>query len=146
MRKRSLAVNARLICWVLFFIGSPLYAYQVGDMANAGNIDYVEASDTLEVAYQTEDSSDDAIAKFTVAIRLNRNDATAWYGRAVAYTERKAYDNAIADYTEAIRLNPKYAEAYFGRGIAYGGNGDFDKAKAEEDFAQAKKLGFVGGK
>jgi len=56
-------------------------------------------------------------------------------------TEKKGDpDKAIADYTEAIRLNPKYATAYYGRGYAYGQKGE--TAKAEADFAQAKKLGY----
>jgi Flp pilus assembly protein TadD len=50
---------------------------------------------------------------------------------------------AIADYSEAIRLDPQYAKAYSNRGIAYQKNGE--KAKAEEDFEQAKKLGYKEG-
>ena len=42
--------------------------------------------------------------------------------------------------THAIRLNPKDASAYYLRGWAYQQKGD--KAKAEEEFAQAKKLGY----
>ena len=49
-------------------------------------------------------------------------------------------DKAIADYTETIRLDPELAVAYRGRGVAYEKKGD--KAKAEADFAQAKKLGY----
>ena len=50
------------------------------------------------------------------------------------------YDKAIADYTAAIRLKPDYANAYYNRGAVYEKKGD--KAKAAEDFAQAKKLGY----
>jgi Flp pilus assembly protein TadD len=50
------------------------------------------------------------------------------------------YTKAILDYSEAIRLNPSYAQAYWGRGSCYRKQGD--KAKAEQDFAQAKKLGY----
>jgi Tfp pilus assembly protein PilF len=50
------------------------------------------------------------------------------------------YDKTIADCTEAIRLDPKNAMAYEARAGAYEKEGD--KAKAEEDFAQAKKLGY----
>ena len=52
---------------------------------------------------------------------------------------RGDFDKAIADFTEAIRLDPKDAQSYQNRGVAYGKKGE--KAKAEEDFAQAKKLG-----
>ena len=50
------------------------------------------------------------------------------------------YDKAIVDYSEAIRLDPKNAEADYGRGLAHEKKGE--KAKADEDFAQAKKLGY----
>jgi len=50
------------------------------------------------------------------------------------------FDSAIAAFTEAIRLDPEDAEAYYGRGVAYEKKGE--KSKAEEDFAQAKKLGY----
>jgi len=49
------------------------------------------------------------------------------------------FDKAIADFNEAIRLDPNNAQAYQNRGVAYEKKGE--KAKAEEDFAQAKKLG-----
>ncbi len=45
-----------------------------------------------------------------------------------------------ADLTEGTRLDPKLAVAYYNRGVAYERKGD--KAKAEEDFARAKELGY----
>ena len=48
------------------------------------------------------------------------------------------FDGAIAAYTEASRLDPKDHQAYQNRGVAYEKKGK--KAKAEEGFAQAKKL------
>jgi Flp pilus assembly protein TadD len=47
---------------------------------------------------------------------------------------------AIEDCTAAIRLDPNGGYAYYGRAQSYEKQGD--KAKAEEDFAQAKKLGY----
>ena len=49
-------------------------------------------------------------------------------------------DKAIADYTEAIRLNPACLTPYYLRGKAC--QQKDDKAKAEADFAQAKRLGY----
>jgi Flp pilus assembly protein TadD len=49
-------------------------------------------------------------------------------------------DKAIADLDEAIRLDPDDANTYQYRGLAYEKKGE--KAKAEADFAQAKKLGY----
>jgi Flp pilus assembly protein TadD len=50
------------------------------------------------------------------------------------------HGKAIADYTEAIRLYPKSAKPYHARGLVYKRIGE--TAKAEADFAQAKKLGY----
>jgi tetratricopeptide (TPR) repeat protein len=40
------------------------------------------------------------------AIRLNPQDAEAYYDRGVAYTNLGQYERAIQDADEAIRLNP----------------------------------------
>ena len=59
------------------------------------------------------------------------------------FTHKKGeYDKAIADFTEGIRLDPKNAAAYHFRGRAYSKKSE--KAKAEADFAQAKKLAVQG--
>ena len=56
------------------------------------------------------------------------------------YMQEGEHDKAIADCTEAIRLDPKLAIAYYERGLVYQKKGE--KAKADKDFAQAKKLGY----
>ena len=54
--------------------------------------------------------------------------------------EKQDYDAAIAAFTTAIRIDPKDAEAYYFRGLAFQKKGQ--QAKADEDFARAKKLGY----
>ena len=54
----------------------------------------------------------------------------------------RRFDKAIGDFNAAIRLNPKFAQAYYCRGVAYDEKGE--KAKAEEDFVRAEKLGQQG--
>jgi len=49
---------------------------------------------------------DKAIADFTEAVRLDPNDYTNFYFRAIAYIDKGDYDKAIADYNEVERLNP----------------------------------------
>jgi tetratricopeptide (TPR) repeat protein len=44
---------------------------------------------------------DEAIADYTVAIRLAPNDAPAFFGRGVAHGDKGELDAAIQDYTEA---------------------------------------------
>jgi len=57
------------------------------------------------------------IAAYTEAIRLEPNNADAYFGRAVSHEERNELDLAVADYDQAIRLNPNYASAYNNRGL-----------------------------
>jgi len=85
---------------------------------------------------------DSAIAEYTESIRLNPNDASAYYNRGNAYLGKKDYDSAIADYTEAIKLDPDSdvkAEAYCKRGHSYqDGKNDYHSAIA--DYNEAKRL------
>ena len=60
---------------------------------------------------------DKAIADYDEAIRLNPNDASAYYERGQAWHSKDDLDKAIADYDEAIRLDPRHARAYTIRGI-----------------------------
>ncbi|MDR0475675.1 MAG: tetratricopeptide repeat protein, partial [Treponema sp.] len=76
-----------------------------------------------------------AIADFSLAIRLDPNDASAYNTRGIAYGVKGDFDRAVADFNEAIRLDPNYAAAYSNRGVAYGEKGDFDRAVADSSLA-----------
>ena len=69
------------------------------------------------------------------AIRLNPNDAEAYFKRASAYRAfgERQYDRALADYDRAIRLDPKHLNAYNGRGFVYRVKGQYDRAIADID-------------
>ena len=60
--------------------------------------------------------------------------------RGEVYEKKGDLDKALANYTESIGLDPKDGLARFRRGLVYGKKGE--RAKAEEDFAQAKRLGY----
>jgi tetratricopeptide (TPR) repeat protein len=70
------------------------------------------------IEYQVQGDSARAIADYNEAIRLDRQNAGAYFNRGRIYYLQKDYARAIADYTEAIRINPNDAVSYRDRGRA----------------------------
>ena len=64
------------------------------------------------------EKNDDAIADLDEVLRLNPDNAAAYYARGNAEMDSGRQANAIAYYSEAIRLNPDNAAAYYARGNA----------------------------
>ena len=100
-------------------------------------------------ATQEKGGLDEAIAHYREAVRLKPADAEsrknlgdALMARGRIDAEKGQWDKVVVDLTNAIGLNPNRAEAYYCRGAAFDKKGE--KAKAEEDFARAAKLGFKG--
>jgi hypothetical protein len=106
---------------------------------------------------------DAAIAEFSEAIDHSTDFPRAYYLRGLAYEENGTLDRALQDFTSAIwfseptsaesrakaaeflsesdrpvELDKNLAPVYYARGRAYEKQGE--KAKAEEDFAHARKL------
>ena len=79
-----------------------------------------------------------SIVKSKEAIRLNPEDATAYFNRGLTYNKLKQYEAALADYGEAIRLNPEYATAYNSRGVTYYELKQYEAALA--DYGEAIRL------
>ena len=66
-------------------------------------------------------SYDEAREAFTVAIKLNPNDANAYNGRGVVLhmglrRNKEDFEEALKDFKEAIRLDSQYAIAYANKG------------------------------
>ncbi len=80
---------------------------------------------------------DGAIANFTRAIKLDPNNANAYYerGQAVSLVDANA---AIADYTQALQIDAKNVQAYSGR--AYSRQQLFDYTGALQDLDRAIQL------
>jgi tetratricopeptide (TPR) repeat protein len=54
--------------------------------------------------YALKGQNDSAIQDLDQAIRLNPNDADAFYNRGNAYARKSQFDRAIQDFDQAIRL------------------------------------------
>ena len=101
--------------------------------------DYAEAYFDRGRAHYQLGKSEDALADFTAAIRLQTGSATFSYTwRGFVYDDLKNYDRALADYDKAIRLDPRDGEPYYVRGVTYDHQGDSPRAKA--DYRKAVKL------
>ena len=75
---------------------------------------------------------DEAIDKYTEAIRYNPRWEEPYCKRGTTYCDLGQIDRGIEDLNEAIRLDTGYAEAYYNRGLAYTEQGK--KAEAIDDF------------
>ena len=81
----------------------------------------------FEKAYNSSDYKFQ-IVNYTKFLRLNPDDADAYYNRGNTYGKLGKYQLAIDDYNRAIRINPDYAIAYNNRGIAYNDLGKYQLA------------------
>ena len=73
------------------------------------------------------------IEDYDEAIRLNPNEAEAYFNRGNAYHNLNKKKRAIEDYDKAIRLNPQFAEAYHNRGTTYRDLGQYNRAIEDYD-------------
>ena len=80
------------------------------------------------------------ISYFTEAIRIDPNDANAYYNRGNAYYDKREYDRAISDFNQVLKIDPNDAKAYYNRGAAYCQKEDYNKAW--DDICKAQKLGY----
>lgn len=60
-----------------------------------------------------------AVDAYKQVIRLEPDDADAYFHMGEAYTELEQYPEAIEAYKEVIRLKPEYADAYNNLGVVY---------------------------
>lgn len=117
-------------------------AYEKKGMKKEAAADYERAAEAyiekgLEMAKAGK--LDDAIKRFTSAIRLNtKHSPAAYYHRGVAWEKKGESLKAVNDYSEAVRLKPDYTEAYLRRGYVFAQKlGDYGKAKQDWEKASA---------
>lgn len=90
---------------------------------NRGALNDLEKAIKLEPSYKDElqpaiEQARAMIKKdYDKAIKLNPNNAQAYYMRGYRKYQRGDDEGALADFDKAISLNPNYAMAYYNRGI-----------------------------
>ena len=97
-------------------------------------------------AYFEQGNYDRAIESYDEAIRLERQEADAYYKRGLAHEAlgkakeaSRDFEKAIQEYDEDIRRDPQ-PYAYYQRALAYEALGK--TIEAARDFAEAKELGY----
>lgn len=81
---------------------------------------------------------EEALQAYAQAIKMDKENAMAYYNRGFVYDELEQYDKAIEDCSKAIELDPNYAQAYNNRGVTYKNMGQLEKAI--EDYSKAIEL------
>jgi len=125
-----------ILVWLLSL---SVVAAQSGSVAVTGSLTDAEAYLKRGEAAADAHQYDQAIADYTLAIRLKPDYAEAYNDRGFAYYLKGDGERAIADYTRAIELRPNYPKAYNSRGVAYMSHG-YGAAKSVPDFDRAIAL------
>ena len=115
----------------------------IADLTIAIQIDSkdCEAYCVRGVAYGQHGDLAKARADFDKSASINPKFANIYRLRGAVYLKNEMFDDALADYTHAIQLEPKHFPDYCARGSIYEKKGD--SRKAEDDFAQARRLGLA---
>ena len=76
-------------------------------------------------------SIDEQVQLYSEAIKLDPENAEAYFQRGTCYHKMKEYDLALHDYSQSIELNPKNVLSYLNRGIVNVRKGEFDRAMSD---------------
>ena len=102
---------------------------------------FSQDAETLCIEGETlynQGKDEEAIAKYTKAIKLNPEMINAYLQRASIYSYLKQYNKAVEDYTVVIKSDNKQVWSYISRGSAYNKLEKYNKALA--DFNRAINL------
>ena len=106
-------------------------------LANAHNKIYTgyneEEYSSLSVSAYQEQDFENVKYYCSEIIKINPDNANAYYNRGIARSDLGDHKGAIEDYNEAIKLNPNDAYAYNNRGIARSDLGDYKGAIKDYD-------------
>jgi tetratricopeptide (TPR) repeat protein len=74
---------------------------------------------------------DEAIESYRQVIRIQPNDAEAYYNMGIACRGLGNINEAIESFKQAIRIKPSYIEAHYNLGVAYMEMGKRDSSLQE---------------
>ena len=104
-------------------------------LVGCGGLSEAEKRVNAGVELGQEGRLEEAITEFDEAIRLNPQDADAYYNRGNTYDDLGQHQRAIQEFDEALRLDPQFAEIYVNRGLAYADLSQHQRAIQEYDEA-----------
>ena len=101
--------------------------------------DYIAAYNNRGFVYAAMNMFAEAIADFTEIIRLDPQNAYAYFeNRGIVYGLKKDYAQSVEDFSQTLQLKPKRVKTYRLRASAYRKLGKIDLAVADEQ--KAKEL------
>lgn len=89
-------------------------------------------------ANRRSDKSDEAVADYTEAIKLDPKNKTALNNRGSIYLEKRTFDKALADYEAALAIDPDYVKPLAGKAELFRLQKRLDEAAAAIKVALAK--------
>ncbi len=90
------------------------------------------------ISYEKSGNLDEAVNKYTEAIRLKPQEWTGYNYRAKVNLQRGRYDDAISDATRALTLSPQTLSLYAVRANCHEANGMYGKAIDDYNMALSK--------
>ena len=96
-----------VITVLILFIAFPSFGQTAEEYVQLGNTKFEQGDFPSAYSY------------FSQAIKLDKENAVAYYYRGRANEKMLNFKKAISDYTSAINISPNFIEAYFNRGYTY---------------------------
>jgi tetratricopeptide (TPR) repeat protein len=98
---------------------------------------------------------DEALALFQALLKLDANNANAWYNKAIILFKMCRYQDALNSFAQATDIDPEFTEAWYYKGMALVHNGKYleairafdkvlkikphdERAREQRDLAQKK--------
>ena len=78
--------------------------------------------------YYNNEEFDKALESYNKILKIDPNNAKAYYNRGFTYNGLEQYDEALKDYDTAITLEPNNTNGYHSRGFTYNILKQYDKA------------------